>query len=130
MPTKYKKIIPSEQAEQKRLVTWLSFHPALKNYYCKIDNEGKRSVVSGYNAKLMGLRPGASDLFIYYPTKKYHGLWIEMKRNRLYTKSERNRGAWLCQEYFIEQVMSRGYFAEFCFGCDHAISVINDYLRT
>lgn len=127
---KNKSIAASEAQEQKAIVKWLSLHPVLKYYFCKIDNESKRSVIAGYQAKLMGLRPGVSDLFIYYPTNLYHGLWLEVKRNIRYTKSAKENPSWSAQELFIKQVRMAGFYADFCFGLNHAIEIIEGYLKT
>ncbi len=70
--------VPSENQEQRALVQWLSYHPIVRNLFCKNNNEGKRTAIQGHNLQLMGLRSGVSDLFIYYPTKAYHGLWLEV----------------------------------------------------
>lgn len=121
-------ITPSERQEQRFLVQWLSIHAKLKHYYCKIDNEGKRTKSQGYNAKLQGLRSGVSDIFIYYPTSTYHGLWLEMKRNKRYTPSERSTLTWKSQEEFIEIVKNIGYAGYFCFGWTNAVEIINNYL--
>ena len=84
--------VATESQEQKALVSWLTLHPLLKDYFCKIDNEGYRKTVVKdgktipvglFHAAKMGLRPGVSDLFIYYPTNAYHGMWVEMKRKML-----------------------------------------------
>lgn len=110
------------------MVTWLKFHPILKNFYLKNDNEGKRTPAQGAQAKRMGLRQGASDLFIYYPTKTYHGLWLEIKRNKKYTPSERNTETWKAQEKFIETVKSVGFSGEFCYGFVDGKRIIEAYL--
>ncbi|MEK6884836.1 MAG: hypothetical protein AABY22_34710, partial [Nanoarchaeota archaeon] len=95
-----KSLIPSEAQEQKALVQWLNYHPILKNLFCKIDNEGSRKTVykNGnpvnvglFHAINMGLRPGVSDLFIYCPSNEFNGLWLEVKRKKVYTYSERNK---------------------------------------
>ena len=78
----------------------------------------------------MGLRSGVSDLFIYYPTKTYHGLWIEMKRNKKYTPSERKTDSWLAQEEFIKTIKSVGYWGEFCYGFSDAKVIVDCYLRS
>jgi hypothetical protein len=78
----------------------------------------------------MGLRPGASDIFIYYPTKSHPGLWLEVKRNKKYTKSERSTPTWIAQEKFIETVKSVGYAGFFCYGWVDGKEIIEHYLRT
>jgi len=121
---------PSENQEQRALVKWLSYHPLLKDFYCKNNNEGLRTRGQGWNLKLMGLRPGVSDLLIYYPTKTYHGLWLEMKRAKNYTPSERLTPSWMAQEEFIERVKSVGYAGEMCYGWCNGKEIIERYLLT
>lgn len=123
-----KLVIPKEDQEQRALVKWLSYHPIVRDFFCKNNNEGKRSDIQGRNLKLMGLRPGVSDLFIYYPTKTYHGLWLEIKRNKKYTPSEKKTPTWIAQEKFIELVKSVGYQAHICYGWEEGKRVIEDYL--
>lgn len=122
--------IPLESQEQRALVSWLSYHPIVRDYFCKNDNEGKRTPAQGRNIKLLGLRPGVSDLFIFYPTNTFHGLWLEVKRNKSYTKSERSTPTWVAQEQFQEQVKHVGYAAYFCFGWEDGKNIIDKYLLT
>lgn len=103
-------------------------HPILKKFYCKTNNEGKRSVIAGHNLKAMGLRPGVSDILIYYPNKTKHGLWLEVKRNKKYTPSERRTPTWLAQEEFIKIVKSVGYEGKICYGWEDGKRIIEDYL--
>lgn len=120
--------IPSENQEHRALVKYLSYHPIVRDYFCKNNNEGKRTEAQGWNLKLMGLRPGVSDLFIYYPTKSYHGLWLEVKRNKKYTPSEQKTDTWMAQEKFLETVKSVGFAGEFCYGWLNGKKIIDDYL--
>lgn len=122
--------ISTENQEQRALVKWLSLHPILNKFYCKNNNEGKRTDVQGWNLKLMGLRPGVSDLLIYYPTKIYHGLWLEVKRDRNYTPSERATDTWIAQMEFIDNVKSVGYSGHFCYGWIDGKRIIESYLLT
>lgn len=77
---------PTESQEQRALIQWASYtkNPINQKYkiidhLIHIPNEGKRSLISGYNMKLMGLKSGVSDLFFAYPIHPYSGLWIELK---------------------------------------------------
>ena len=124
------KIIPSENQEQRALVKWLSYHPIVRDFFCKNNNEGKRTEVQGYNLRLMGLRRGVSDLFIYWPTKTYHGLWLEVKRNKKYSTSERSTATWIAQENFLEKVKSIGFAGKFCYGWVDGKKIIENYLLT
>ena len=123
-------LIASENQEQRALVQWLSYHPIVRDFFHKTNNEGKRTEAQGHNLKLMGLRPGVSDLFIYWPTKTHPGLWLEVKRNKKYSKSERSTPTWIAQEKFIEQVKSVGFAAEFCYGWIDGKRIIESYLLT
>ena len=121
--------IATEAQEQRAFVKWLSTHHLLKNLFCKIYNEGARTPAQGWHAKLLGLRAGVSDLFIYYPCGGYHGLFVEMKRNRTYSRSERMTDTWLAQEEFQRIVKDVGFAAFFCYGFDDAVRTVNNYLR-
>lgn len=121
---------PLERVEQKALIDWLSFHPIVRNYFCKTNNEGKRTELQGHRLKQLGLRPGVSDIFIYYPSalKTYAGLWLEVKRNKKYTESERSTPTWIAQEEFIKTVRSVGFAGHFCFGWEDGKNIVEKYL--
>lgn len=120
--------IASESQEQQALVKWLNFHPKLKDHFLHIPNEGLRSKQTGSRLKREGMRAGVLDFLIYYPTTHYHGLWLEMKRAKRYSDSERKTPSWLAQLKFAEQVENVGYKAFFCYGWEDAKRVIEDYL--
>lgn len=121
-------VIPTERQEQRALVKWLSLHPQLKDYFCKNNNEGQRTPAQTHNLKLEGLRPGVSDLFIYYPVGSFCGLWLEIKRSKAYTKSEISTPTWMGQIKFQEDVKRIGYAAFFAFGWLDAKNIIERYL--
>lgn len=102
----------------------------LRDFFCKNDNEGKRTPAQGWNLKLMGLRPGVSDIFIYYPHGAYHGLWLEVKRNMKYPPSARATPTWIAQEKFQEIVKSVGFAAHFCYGWEDGKRIVDNYLLT
>lgn len=78
----------------------------------------------------MGLRNGVSDIHIYWPTPSHPGLWIEMKRNKKYSLSERSTDTWKAQEKFINLVKSVGFQGHFCYGWVDAKARIEAYLQT
>ena len=120
---------PSESLEQEAIVEWLNYHIVLKDYFFKTNNEGKRSEVQGNRLKRQGLRPGVSDIFIYYPCSGYHGLFLEVKRNKKYSLSEQSTSTWIAQEKFLNIVKSIGYSGERCYGFDDCKRIIEAYLR-
>jgi hypothetical protein len=112
----------SERDEQIKVFNWINLHPELKDLAFSIPNEGKRSLIMGRLYKRMGLRSGTPDIFIPYPTKTYHGLFIELKFGR--------NKATPAQAKFIERLQSYGYYAEVIWGADAAIDCIIRYLET
>lgn len=107
---------------------WLRYHPILKDLVIKIDNEGKRTPLQGHRLKKMGLRPGASDLFISYPSKSYAGLYLEVKRDKKYTVSEQSTPSWIAQTEFQRKVKSVGFDAHFCYGWLEGKRIVEKYL--
>ncbi len=125
-----KAAIPTENQEQRALVKWLSLHPIARDYYCKNNNEGKRTEAQGWNLKLMGLRAGVSDLALFWPTKTHHGLWLEVKRNMSYPPSAKKSDTWLAQIEWIERMRGVGYAGHFCYGWEDGKRIIEEYLLT
>jgi hypothetical protein len=126
MTTQYR--IASESQEQQALVKWIKLQPKFNGLLIKLNNEGKRSPLQGHMLKLLGMEPGASDLLLAYPTIRHHGLFIEMKRNKIYTKSERKSDTWMRQEAFIENMKCVGYDGHMCFGWEDAKDKILRYI--
>jgi len=71
--------------------------------------------------KAEGLRPGFPDLFLPVPAQGFHGLAIEMKRQKGSTTS-REQLDWL--NWLAEQ----GYMTALCKGAQAAMDTINSYL--
>lgn len=119
-PAIIKKINP-ESLEQMAVIEWIcKQHPWLREYTMAIPNERKTSKLWGYVLKLLGLLPGASDLFIAWPTLKYSGFFLEMK-----TKKGRPTKLQLDFLYRMKKV---GYQGAVAYGADEAISMIKEYL--
>lgn len=119
-------LYPTEEQEQKAFVDWCLLHPLLKRCVICIGNEGKRSPRQGYAMKRKGMRKGASDLLIAYPTKTHAGLWVEMKaidpRTGKYRKPTKE------QIEFINDMKELGYDGCVANGADDAINITKNYL--
>jgi hypothetical protein len=118
----------TENQEQRALVKWIRTQRIFDGLLIKLNNEGKRSEGQGWNLKLMGMEPGAFDLFLAYPTKTYHGLWIEVKQNRKYSPSEMAKSSFSAQLKFGERMISVGFAAHFCYGWEDGKKIIEDYI--
>lgn len=117
----FAKKLARETLEQMALFDWIALKPKISPYAFHIPNEGKRSRMGGGILKRMGLRKGASDVFIAIPKNEYHGLFIELKADKASNITD-------SQVQFIKDMRSQGYYAVVCYGSQDAMSVINDYL--
>jgi hypothetical protein len=120
-----------EQQTQLAICDWLSFqHPHIFDHIIKIDNEGIRSIAGHVLAKKMGLHKGASDLFIAWPTIKYYGMWLEIKRDGWKGPSgKKQKEHHEAQLNFIDRMNIKGYFAKLAVGVDEGILAISEYLK-
>jgi len=75
----FSKKIPSEHQEQALFVQWAR-RKELPIF--AIPNGGARHIAVAMKLKLEGVRPGVPDLFLPLPIGKYHGLFVEMKRQK------------------------------------------------
>jgi rhodanese-related sulfurtransferase len=116
------KIVPSEDMEQRNLVEWL--HKSLPEVrFFAIPNGGWRSKATAGKLKAAGVKPGVPDMFIATARPPYHGLFIEMKREK---------GGQLSpyQKIWLANLRAGGYRAEVCAGAEAAKAVITDYLAS
>src|SRR5690242_2202489 len=72
----------SEAEHQKRLIEWchnnMGDWPELK-WLLSVPNGWPSDRETALEMLAQGLRPGASDLFLSYPSRGFHGLWLELK---------------------------------------------------
>lgn len=122
----------SEEQQQITVVSWYKHkYPLFQDCIIAIVNERTKKknvplwVWAKYLNKLkrMGMKKGASDLFIAVPRGIYHGLFIEMKdEGKTYcsvTKEQR-------EHIGLMQLM--GYRAEWAPGADKAMKIIAEYM--
>ena len=117
--------IPSEHVEQVRLFTWAHYargtHPALSLLYA-IPNGGARHPVVAAKLKAEGVKRGVPDICLPVARGKWHGLYIELKRQRGTRPSDD-------QIMWIASLSNAGYRAVWCRGWEAAREVIENYLR-
>lgn len=74
------------------------------------------------------------DIFIAEPCGVYKGLFIEMKRDEhnktIYKKNGEIKAEYKYQFYMHEKLIKKGYFCSFAFGCVHAITITENYLKS
>lgn len=110
----------SETNEQIALANWLkSTYPAL--LWSASAGGMRTSIGTAKKMKAMGYSRGFPDIFIYEPRGNFHGLAIELKKEKGKVTPE--------QKYWILELSKRGYYALVCFGSVQARDVIEKYLE-
>lgn len=111
------KLVTPEKSIQKQVVSFLkTYYPTL--FFLSIRNEGKRSLREGKEAKDMGLRSGASDLYILY---KGQSLFLELK-------SEKGKQS-VPQKEFETLVKNNGAIYELAYCFSDAIIIIKKFIE-
>ena len=117
--------LPSEHVEQVRLFQWARLaaatHPELRLLYA-IPNGGARHPVVAAKLKAEGVKRGVPDICLPVARGKWHGLYIELKRQRGTRPSDD-------QIMWIASLSNAGYRAVWCRGWEAARAVIENYLR-
>lgn len=81
-------------------------------------------------AKKIQHSTGFPDLFIYYPSKGYNGLAIELKTKEVLKKDGTlKKSEHLAQQQkVLDYLNEKKYYASFAVGFDEARTIIDDYL--
>jgi hypothetical protein len=112
--------LETEQKVQETVIKWLllQYPHAL---YCASAGGMRTSQGTAIKMKRAGYVKGFPDLFIYEPRGKYHGLAIELKREKGGQVSPE-------QNEWRNALESRGYCAYICRGFEEAREKIEWYL--
>ena len=119
--TKPKNAPESEANQQEIVIKYLrlAYPHAL---YCASAGGMRTSYLQAIKMKRTGYVKGFPDLFIYEPNADYHGLAIEMKKEKGGVASPE-------QKEWQEQLRNRGYASYICKGNEEAIKVIDEYFN-
>ena len=113
-----------EADEQRAVFEWAEYakgkHPCLK-WMHHIPNGGSRNKIEAARLKAQGVKRGVPDIFLPYPSGKYHGLYIEMKYGKGKVSPE--------QQEFLEYASGVGYKTAVCYNMLQAVKVILAYLE-
>ena len=117
-------VIPLEEIEQEHVFLWASMeeraYPELAMLYA-IPNGGKRAIKTAVALKKQGVKRGVPDMCLPVSRGGYHGLYIELKRQKGGTVSDEQRE-------WIAALNTQGYKAIICYGAEEAIEQIRGYL--
>jgi hypothetical protein len=115
----------TEHEEQVALMRVVEMHqgrwPELGMLFA-IPNGSERNVIVGRKLKAEGVKKGVPDLCLCLPRGGYHGLFIELKRQKKSRISPE-------QVQWIAALRGQGYRAEICLGAAAAWEVIQEYVR-
>lgn len=78
--------------------------------------------------KKMGLRKGASDLFIAWPQGKYYGLFLEIKNGSNCSIKSRKSLVKKEQINFLKCMMTKKYACDVVFNIEEGVITLNHYL--
>lgn len=115
---------PDEHTEQVSLIQWTKLSIKQRPELCMlfaVPNGGARSKATAGKLKAEGVQAGVPDLICLSPVYPFHGLAIEMKRQRGSTTSPE-------QKDWLSRLKERGYHTAVCKGWLEAKAVIENYL--
>jgi len=119
------RITATEAADQAALFRWAAYqrgkYPELRMLMA-VPNGGSRHLAEATNLKRQGVRAGFPDMLLLVPRGGYHGLAIELKRQRGGTVSPE-------QTEWLVALTEQGYKATVCRGFDEAVRTIMGYLE-
>ena len=118
-------VVPKEADEQRTLIEWATLqsgkYPELKLLFA-IPNGEFRHMSTGKALKAMGVKAGVPDICLPVARGIYHGLYVELKRQKNSRTSDE-------QEGWLDALSRQGYLAIVCKGWHEASEVIMQYLR-
>lgn len=116
---------PTESVEQQCLFRWAEFQhgrfPELTLLY-HVPNGGNRSKSEAGRFRAEGVKAGVPDLCLPVARGGFHGLYIELKRQKG-SKTSDAQIAWL------ENLKQQGYFVALCKGWEAAAKEIEKYMQ-
>jgi hypothetical protein len=86
-----------------------------------IPNGGTRNMAEAVKLKRCGVIPGVPDLMIPIPSGLYHGLFLELKREKGGRVSD-------AQLYWLTFLREQGYYADVGNGFEEAKKIVINYL--
>ena len=119
------RLLPTEAQEQTTLFSWAQMqshkHPELRLLFA-VPNGGTRDRIEAKHLKAQGVKPGVPDMCLPVARGGWHGLFIELKRQKGGRVSD-------AQRRWIADLERQGYRAEVACGWREAATIIQEYLE-
>ena len=111
-----------EENMQIACVRWFSYqYPKLALLLHHSPNGGKRNPREAARFKAMGTKAGFPDLGLYFPSKGFGALFIEMKTDTGKQTKEQKR--------LEEMLLEKGYSYRICRSVEEFIKEVREYLE-
>lgn len=115
----------TEDSELIAFFDWLKWqeklNPVLKVVH-HVPNEGKTTLAGGARKKRKGCRAGIPDITCPIPKGEYHGLYIEMKKDRKQKPS-------ITQKELMTILHSLGHCVRMAYTGEEAIKIFKEYMK-
>lgn len=92
-----------------------------------IPNGGKRHIKTAATMKAEGQKAGVWDIFIAVPRGKFHGAYIETKREKY--RNRKNGGLTDSQVAWGEKARSMGYYTAIGYTAEELQAITEEYLN-
>lgn len=112
----------TEQREALKLMQWARYVPILNELLFHVANERHCTPQQGHMFKCLGVKAGVSDYILPLPRGRYHGMFLELKRDRTGRLTPE-------QKIWLEKMRITGYHAVVAYGAEEAIQYFKEYLE-
>ena len=116
--------LDDESGHQEALFSWAAYRTGLMpelQFMYHVPNGGKRDKATAAVLKRQGVKAGVPDIMLPAARAGYHGLYIELKRQRGGRTSDH-------QSEWLDALSAQGYKAALCYGWQPAAQLIEQYL--
>ena len=116
--------LDDESGHQEALFSWAAYRTEIMpelQYMYHVPNGGKRDKATAAVLKRQGVKAGVPDIMLPAARAGYHGLYIELKRQRGGRTSDH-------QSEWLDALSAQGYKAALCYGWEQAAGTIIEYL--
>lgn len=130
------KVRKHEESIQRRVATYLRKNYPNVDFHSDYAAGLKLTHNQARIRKSLNSGRGWSDLFIAHPSRGYHGLFIELKKDgvSIYCKTGPRKGQMVQNEQieieaaFLERMNAKGYLALFGVGYEKTVEIIDRYM--
>lgn len=125
----YPKMVTDNLKSVPQLIPQLHWLHAIPNGGARGDSAASRAIRGG-QLKAEGVRNGVADLFLPWPSRQWHGLYIELKAPSKRPKRDGAGGLSAEQTAFATYARSVGYGWVVCYSWREAADMLRKYIES